>query len=72
MDTPGRGGKKAETSVDGLVAVVVTGLDVDSAIRSIVRIVDSDQLAGDGLSADLHRTGSLDTVETVGVEDHTY
>ena len=71
MDTPGREGKKPETSVGGLVVVVVPALDVDSAAHS-VRFVDSDRLAGDVQPSGLHCTGSLDTFEPVGVEDHTY
>jgi len=72
MDTPGTKGRKAETSVGGLVAVVVTGLDVDSAAHSIVRIVHTDRLAGDVQPSDPDRTGYPDIVEPVGVEDHTY
>jgi len=71
MDTPGTEGKKPETSVGGCVVVVLTGLDVDSVTHSIVSIVDSDRLAGDEQSSDLHCTGYLDTVEPVEVEDHT-
>lgn len=72
MDTPETEGRKAETSVGESVVVVVTGLDLDSVTHSVVRNVDSDRLVGDGQSSDLHCTGSLDTVEPVGVEDHTY
>jgi len=72
MDTPGTEGKKPETLIDWSVVVVVLGLDVDSVTHPIVRVVDSDRLAGDEQSYDLHCTGSHDTLEPVGVEDHTH